>query len=123
MLFDQRNWIFDTKVFNDLYGCLDDEEGIAFLPEKLRKARDKNDYSVEDSYTSVFYRTYLLPSIEQDSPIRDPTNSIGRKFQRSFRVPFCVFEDICSDIKRVKSLPGHSFDAKGAESVCISLLV
>lgn len=92
-------------------------------PGKAEKGQRQEWLFCRGQLHQCFYRTYLLPSIEQDSPIRDPTSSIGRKFQRSFRVPFCVFEDICSDIKRVKSLPGHSFDAKGAESVCISLLV
>lgn len=119
-----ENWIFDTELFQDLYGLLDDEEdALLFLPAKLRKGRSKNEYTVEDRYASVFYKTYLLPSEQEDAPIRDPTSVLGRKFLRRFRVPFTVFEEICSDIKRVHHLPDRQTDAKGAETVCLPLLI
>ena len=120
-----QNWIFDHEFFRGLHGFLDEEdEALLFLPAKLRKERTKNHYTVEDRYNSVFYKTYILPSKEEDSPIRDPTSALGLKFKRRFRVPFTVFEEICSDLEHVHCLPStQSFDAKGAEMISTSLLI
>jgi hypothetical protein len=118
------NWLYDPDVLNDIYFFGDDEEQEnAFIPEKIRKERERNQYTVEDRYNSVFYKTYILPSLAQDSTIRDLADRVGAKFRRRFRVPYTVFEEICEDIQRVHNLSEHRYDAKGEESVKIALLV
>ena len=42
---------------------------------------------------------------------------------RRFRVPFSVFKEICSGIRGYHSIPEHGYDAKGAETVKLPLLV
>jgi hypothetical protein len=85
-----NNWVFDVEVFNFLYGDLTPEQREVLVPGKLRKKRVQNQYSVEDRYNSVFYKTYILPSLQDNSPIHDISTTLGKKFRRRFRVPFSV---------------------------------
>jgi hypothetical protein len=118
------NWLYDPDVLNDIYFFGDNEEQEnAFIPEKIHKKRERNQYMVKDSYNSVFYKTYILPSLAQDSTICDLANHVGAKFRRWFRVPYAVFKEICEDIQRMHNLSKHRYNAKGEESVKIGLLV
>ena len=117
-------WLYDPDILNDLYFFGHEVEyQNAFIPPKLRKERERNQYTIEDRYNSVFYKTYLLPSLAQDSTIRDISDRLGAKFRKRFRVPFTVFEEICTDLRNVHKLLEHRYDAKGEESIRISLLV
>jgi hypothetical protein len=53
------DWLYGPDVLNDLYfKNWDQVEGQnAFIPPKLRKQRERNQYSIEDRYNSVFYKT------------------------------------------------------------------
>jgi len=118
-----NNWILDPELFDFLYGGRTDEEREAFIPAKIRKERVKNQYNLDDRYSSVFYKTYILPSLQDNAPINNVSTTIGRKFRRRFRVPFSVFLEICSSINATHNLPDEKFDARGQECVKLSLLV
>jgi hypothetical protein len=119
----ESNWIFDPEYFDFLYGGATYEEQLVLLPAKVRKAREQNQFTVEDRYNSVFYKTYILPSLQDNSPIHDMATMIGKKFRRRFRVPFSVFKEICSGIRGYHVIPEHGYDAKGSETVKLPLLV
>jgi hypothetical protein len=113
----------DPELFDYLYGGRTEEERNVFIPEKIRKQRVRNQYTVEDRYSSVFYKNYILPSLQENPPIRDLSTTIGKTFRRRFRVPFCVFLEICESIKATHNLPEDKYDAKGQEGIKLSLLV
>jgi Plant transposon protein. len=118
------NWIFNPEYFDFLYGGATYEEQLVLLPAKVRKAQAQNQFTVlEDQYNSVFYKTYILPSLQDNSPIHDVATTIGKMFQRLFRVPFCVFKEICSGIRGHHVIPKHGYGAKGSETVKLPLLV
>ena len=82
-MYNNWNWLYDPNVLNDIYffGENEDEENV-FIPATLRKERARNAYTVEDRYNSVFYKTYILPSLLQDSQIHNLTDCLGKKFQQ-----------------------------------------
>ena len=118
-----NNWIFDPEYFDYLYGGTTYEQHQVLLPAKLWKERSQNQFTVEDRYNSVFYKTYLLPALQDNSPLHDMSTTLGKKFRRRFRVPFSVFKEICSGIWRYHSIHEHGYDAKGAETVKLDLMV
>ena len=71
-----KNWLFDPDLFEYLYGGATDEERAVFIPAKIRKERVQNQYTVEDRYNSVFYKNYILPSLQENPPINDVTTAI-----------------------------------------------
>jgi hypothetical protein len=118
-----NRWLFDPDFFEFLHGDRTPAERDVFIPAKIRKKCIQNQYKVEDRYQSIFYKTYILPSLEEDSPIRNISTTIGKKFRRRFRVPFSVFTEICSSIKAAHNLKEGKCDAKGEECIKLSLLV
>ena len=124
-LFDitNKNWLFDPELFDYLYGGRTEEERDVFIPEKIRKERVQNQYTVEDRYNSVFYKNYILPSLQDNPPIKDVSTTTGKTFRRRFRVPFSVFLEICESIKATHNLTDEKYDARGQEVVKLSLLV
>jgi hypothetical protein len=122
-LFDitSNNWLFDPKLFDFLYDGRTDEECNVFIPKKIRKQRVQNQYTVEDHYDSVFYKNYILPSLQDNPHIKDVSMMIGKTFRRHFHVLFSVFLEICDSIKATHNLPdfGSGFATDAQEWVYI----
>lgn len=102
----------------------DEVERDIWLPQNERKARSKSKhYSVADRYDSVFYKKYLLPAAQENSPFQHQESVIYKKFRKRFRVPYELFQEIVTDIRRVNDIKDERHDATGQESVDLSLMV
>ena len=87
-IFDGTNWLYNHEFFHFLYGGYTPGERAVFVPAKVRKVRDRNRYSIEDRYNSVFYKTYFLPSSQDDSPIHDISTTLAKH-------SLCIAVDDC----------------------------
>ena len=71
--------------------------------QKKRKQRSSPEYTPEDRVKSLFYQSYILPSLQEgitfDRSIRNEFSKPEKKFRRRFRVPFAVFEEICQSME------------------------
>ena len=119
--------IFDKDLFNDLYMSSEDEDSddaALWVPEKIKKARSRHrTYCSQDRKESVFWKKYVLPGFDDDSSIHDETSSLGKKFRRRFRVPYCIFLEIVRSLKEENGLADFKVEASGEEGVHIRLLV
>ena len=69
--------------------------------QKKRKRRSGPEYTPEDRCSSMFYRNYIQPAREDvsvEESIRNEYSKKGRRFRRRFRVPYCIFEEICASL-------------------------
>lgn len=102
----------------------DDSEGDIWLPRNERKARSSSKkYTVADRYDSVFYKKYILPAQQHNSPFKDQNCFMYKQFRKRFHVPYELFEEIVADVKRINRIPDDKKDATGQESVILPLLV
>ena len=89
--------------------------------KKRKKRESKNQYTLHDRRGSTFYKNYFVAPGEE-SPLRDEKTKKAKKFRRRFRVPYCVFESICADM-RLSNLYQDGTDAKGEPKIELELLV
>ena len=117
-------WLFDASSFRDLYMSDDSSssEDEDDPPRQRQKRKHKSVYSVADRTTSLFYEKYLSEKAVENG-IKDEGSFLGKKFRRRFRVPYCLFEDICRDIMMEGFYRHGKSDASGSEAVQIELLV
>ena len=117
-------WLFDASSFRDLYMSDDSSssEDEDDPPRQRQKRKHKSVYSVADRTTSLFYEKYLSEQAVENG-IKDEGSFLGKKFRRRFRVPYCLFEDICRDIMMEGFYRHGKSDASGSEAVQIELLV
>ena len=118
-----RTWIFNESTFNDLHGSDSsdsDGDGNDAVPPRKPRSR-KAFFSVEDRYSSFFYKTYLSETAIAEGIMNDDS-WLGKKFRRRFRVPYSVFKEICLDIDLVLG-ERAMHDRAGHETVPVSLLV
>ena len=70
--------------------------------ERKRKKRSAPEYTPEDRCSSMFYRNYIQPAgedVSMEVSIRNEYSKKGKRFRRRFRVPYCIFEEICSSMQ------------------------
>ena len=118
-----QTWIFNESTFNDLHGSDSsdsDGDGNDAVPPRKPRSR-KAFFSVEDRYSSFFYKTYLSETAIAEGIMNDDS-WLGKKFRRRFRVPYSVFKEICLDIDLVLG-ERAMHDRAGHETVPVSLLV
>ena len=101
-----------------------DDNSDVWVPPRVRARRSKRSvYTLQDRENSVFWAKYVLPGQDPSSGIRDDTSHLGRKFRRRFRVPFDLFEEIVTDVKRICNLGDSKIDASHRSGIDIRLLV
>ena len=102
--------------------------GDIWAPEKIvrkRKRRSAPECTPEDRCRSMFYRTYIQPADEDiclEISICNEYSKKGKRFWRRFRVPCCIFEEICTSLRD----EGYYLDGKcqsGLPKVEVELLV
>jgi len=65
----------------------------------------------------MFYKTYILPSLQDNLNLGDISTSLDKKF------PFSVFLEICNSIKNLHNIHEDNCDAQGTECITLPLLV
>ena len=118
-----ESWLFNPDSFKDLYLSEDDssdDEDEGCSRRARRSVKTKQDPSMR--YNSQFFLTYLSQEAFERK-VDDDTSHLGKKFRRRFRVPYCIFQDICTDIKLHGLHEEGKKDASGSEAVSIELLV
>jgi hypothetical protein len=121
-----NSWLFSEETFHSLYGDSDSDSGEGndhdkdAHPPRATRSR-KSFYSVQDRYDSFFYTEYLSDTA-LELGIENQDSRRGKKFRRRFRVPYCIFIEICKDIERINGVRRET-DRAGDKTIPIGLLV
>ena len=91
-------------------------------PRQKKRRVSNNTYTHSDRIGSPFYVNYLGPGAEEGSSLRNEQTNKAKKFRRRFRVPYSMFESICSDIREM-GLYRDGTDASGNPVIPLKLLV